>query len=360
MTRIMRRLMAIVMVLVMVLVLSDFQARGDGLKDYSLGTALSEGQFNPTTPEVHAMLKYGGRADANLYTGAATFGIELYTYKDRDFTIPITLRYTSDGFKPNAGQGVTGLGWSLCVGGMITREVRGIPDEARGRIYSYRDKGDGSLDNVYNIAAAAQADGLMMKAMLNAYNNMTTESVDGYGSRVADNPDLTSPDYVYSGELGKEYFLVQNGGMRHRNYEMEPDIYHYSFMGYNGSFTFREDGNVTILNSNTPPGELKVRYNYNASSYWLTSFEIETGDGYVYTFGKTDSIHSFSDRSDTDDSDNDSVSAWNLTEMRARTGVRATFSYDGPVVHSLSMSKSINTDHITLTDAQGRSREILR
>ena len=36
----------------------------------------------------------------SLYTGAMTFSLPLMTYSDPDFTIPVTLEYSFDGYKP--------------------------------------------------------------------------------------------------------------------------------------------------------------------------------------------------------------------------------------------------------------------
>ena len=59
-------------------------------EEYSLHSALAEGTFNPTTPEVAAMARYG-TTEMSLYTGCATPTIPLYTYRDNDFEIPVSL-----------------------------------------------------------------------------------------------------------------------------------------------------------------------------------------------------------------------------------------------------------------------------
>ena len=52
----------------------------------------------PQTPSVQAseMTKYG-KQDVNLYTGELSLNIPLYTYRDDDFTIPISLSYSYNG-----------------------------------------------------------------------------------------------------------------------------------------------------------------------------------------------------------------------------------------------------------------------
>ena len=43
------------------------------------------------------------------------------------FIIPVSLSYASTGFMPGSSVGASGVGWSLPVGGVITREERGMP-----------------------------------------------------------------------------------------------------------------------------------------------------------------------------------------------------------------------------------------
>lgn len=82
----------------------------------------------PVAPDAWNFIKYGGNTTPDLYTGTLHLNIPLYTYKDQDFEIPLSLDYTTTGFIPNTTTGTTGLGWTLNVGGYISREVRQIPD----------------------------------------------------------------------------------------------------------------------------------------------------------------------------------------------------------------------------------------
>jgi len=89
--------------------------------------------FNPYgifSPNVEAwqMIRYGGLTPS-LYTGAMSYSLPLYTYEDPDFTIPISIDYSFDGYRPDQHSGTIGYGWRLNCGGVITREIRGLPDE---------------------------------------------------------------------------------------------------------------------------------------------------------------------------------------------------------------------------------------
>ena len=45
----------------------------------------------PIAPDAWSFMKYGGYTAPDLYTGTLHLSIPLYTYKDRDFEIPLSL-----------------------------------------------------------------------------------------------------------------------------------------------------------------------------------------------------------------------------------------------------------------------------
>lgn len=55
--------------------------------------------------------------------------VPIYTYKDNDFELPISVSYVSEGFVPSRQTGILGLNWFLNCGGSIAREIKGIPDD---------------------------------------------------------------------------------------------------------------------------------------------------------------------------------------------------------------------------------------
>jgi hypothetical protein len=324
------------------------------MQDFSCETPLSEGQFKPLAPDVWSIAKYGDKANAALYTGAASISIPIYTYKDMDFTIPVSLEYNCDGFKPSSECGVVGYGWSLNVGGVITREVRGVPDEVRDRSYSMKAEGDCSANAVYAVASAAQVSAGLLKNMLYQYNRTRSVLIDGYARRYASSMSLDSIDYCYSGEMGKEYMLCRKISNSMNNYvEMEPDIYHYNFLGYSGSFILGENGDVKVMNSNSPAGEIAIAYSYSDSVPLLCSFAITTGDGTKYYFDCRDLVDSYS--SQTSDLGEHSISSWKLTSIESPSGRTVTFGYAplNEAFTSSSVIMSASVDHLTLTDSDG-------
>jgi len=83
----------------------------------------------PPAPEAATLGKFGD-IPVNLSSGSPSVNIPLHTIQAKDITIPIALTYHAGGIKVEDVASRTGLGWALQAGGVITRSVRGIPDDA--------------------------------------------------------------------------------------------------------------------------------------------------------------------------------------------------------------------------------------
>ena len=188
--------------------------------------------LNTGTPQVWSLLKYGGSAP-NLYTGTVSASIPLYTYQDEDFTLPVVLNYASNGYMPNIQASDVGLGWFLNTGGVITRTVRGVPDD-------------------------------YMSAGLWGY--------------FFNNQDFTNESWNlwanYINGQDKEMYSIKSGSM---SVETEPDIYTFSFPGHYGKF-ISTGGKIHVFDTDDPHGEYSVEiYAPLVTSKVIT---IVTGDGY--------------------------------------------------------------------------------
>lgn len=82
----------------------------------------------PTPPNTAGITQMGN-SSVNLYTGTASISIPLYSYTSKKLSLPISLTYQGKAFKVQDIAGPVGLGWSLQLGGCITRSLRGLPDE---------------------------------------------------------------------------------------------------------------------------------------------------------------------------------------------------------------------------------------
>jgi YD repeat protein len=202
------------------------------------------------SPQVWSFMKYGNMSSVDLYTGTVATSIPIYTYKDNDFEIPISINYASSGFIPNVPTGILGLGWYLNAGGCITREVRGIPDEKQVLI----------LADIYT----------NIKVPYNGYlsYHCTSQSFPGWDSVILNNYKAT-----YNPMLG---FSIDG----HR-IETLSDIYHFRFGNHKGSFCLGPNHEVYVYDTDRPFGEYKFDFSLSYTALIIT---ITDGAGYKYTF----------------------------------------------------------------------------
>ena len=266
------------------------------------------GYTNPASPEAWSMVKYGD-AELNLYTGTLGLSIPVYTFKNKNFTIPISLNYASTGYKPNLQTGILGAGWYLNAGGVITREVNGIPDESV-EAYTYKDKYAGG-EKDWGLSDVGKR----------------THEMSGY-YQVYTNPSVSNrslEELLYSGSSAQEYVIAYQNAPYDEYFETEPDLFHYNFMGYTGSFIL-QPGKIVVFDCNTPPGELKIETFHHGEYGGLKGFVITTGDGYEYSFSEADSSSTYG--FDTSDNGTSVVSTWTLDSITSEDGARVSFQYD--------------------------------
>lgn len=178
----------------------------------------------PPSPEAANLGKYGN-LPLNMNAGTPQVSIPIYTIKGRQVFLPISLSYHGSGIKVDEVASWVGLGWTLNAGGVITRTVRGLPDESA-----------------------------------NGYFNR----YDDYLSKTLENRDYetTDPDFAF-------WNKCVNG-----EYDLLPDFYYFNFGSYSGRIVFDENQQPVIV----PYQDLKVEGSPT------TGWTITTTDGNVYTF----------------------------------------------------------------------------
>ena len=190
-----------------------------------------------STPQTWAFIRYGS-TPVDYYTGKAMISVPIYTYSDKDFEIPISAGYASEGFIPNRQTGILGLNWYLNCGGSISREIRGITDD-------YDDDKNGNMD---------------MKGFLRG--------------------SATSDDSMFKLEVGRLNSTLT--AYQVNDCETTSDIYHFNFLGHSGTFHFNGDKDVVIYNTNGLHGTYSIETYLNND---LQGFKVTTADGYQYIFG---------------------------------------------------------------------------
>ncbi|MEC7265768.1 MAG: hypothetical protein VXW38_18660 [Bacteroidota bacterium] len=234
----------------------------------------------PPTPEAAQLFK-NSEIPVSPFTGRANIDIPIFDLKSDSGSIPVSLSYNASGIRVNEIASRVGLGWNLMAGGMISRQVRGIPD----------DNTDGYI-NTTNLVS----DFLSLTP---------SEQSDLYQSVLAGYQDY------------------------------ESDIYSYSFLGMSGSFYFNQNGEVI----SNPKGDLIITPLQNAQNA-IIGWELIVPDGTIYTFGiipnssslatenKNTLVHTFGSQLPSQNPGlYNHTSSWYLTKITSINGNETIFTY---------------------------------
>lgn len=217
------------------------------------------------SPNAAALGKYADYP-VSYFTGVPAINIPLYTLKDGAATLPISLSYHASGIKVGEVASSVGLGWVLNAGGVITRTIKGAPDEGSkndgdGPKGYYKDSGlfkFPKLDMVTNPSS-------LIRKFID--NNTDKRSVDG-----------------------------------------EPDIYTFNVNGMVGKFVFDEKRNSTFLTQS----DVRINVEYSGGEFqrWI----ITTPNGVQYIFGENGAKETNGIEGSTD-KNNNAPTSWYLTKI---------------------------------------------
>lgn len=134
---------------------------------------------SPTPSPESAVVNRFKDIAVNSFTGTAIVPLPLYTLQDGALSVPISLNYNASGMKTHEVASWSGMNWALSAGGMISRQVRGIPDEGKLDINtwssSYNRKGyywDGFKNNISTVNDDTEPDVFYMNINGQSYKFM--------------------------------------------------------------------------------------------------------------------------------------------------------------------------------------------
>ncbi|NCI45659.1 DUF5977 domain-containing protein [Sediminibacterium soli] len=221
--------------------------------------------FLPAPPNAAAIAKYGS-ISLNKNTGAPNISIPLFTVKGNKLATGIALSYSSTGIKVDEIASRAGMGWALNMGGVISRTVRGVPDEQRPRAIPWAPIGMNW--STYNFASS------IIKAN-NAQGN------DG-----------------------------------------EPDLFTFNFNGYSGSFVFDPDMNPVMISRS----DIRIAKDFNGTEW---NFLMTTPDGIRYYFGGSNATEKTKRTSTCGKNFELYVNnAWYLVKIEHPNGEQIRFGYE--------------------------------
>lgn len=178
-------------------------------------------------PDAAALGKYA-QIPVDKSTGIPGISIPIYEIKTPRFSLPISLSYHASGIKVDEMASWVGTGWSLNAGGVITRSIVNMPDDA-----SF------------------------------LYNTLPTFQ------------QLGTPSMTYLESVAQHQIDTQ------------PDNFFFNFAGESGAFVFGTDSAKTPVT--IPYKPVKIKYNPNATVSPAGNFTITDENGNSYYFNDRES-----------------------------------------------------------------------
>lgn len=218
----------------------------------------SQNQFtglkSDRSPNVASLCKYI-ETPVSYYTGIPNISIPLYSTSIRGIKMPISISYHASGIGVNEQPSSVGLGWSLNVGGYITRVKNGEIDE-RQQFF----KGNPRRGYYYCLKTS---------------------------------------------RMSRSYWFKENRELNSENFlDTEPDSFAFNFMGYSGKFYLDSQGNwqikskdnlrlifdkKNIVSSEVINYTIQIKGNYYMSDF-INQFTIIDSKGVQYVFGSIDNL----------------------------------------------------------------------
>ncbi|OKS85676.1 RHS repeat domain-containing protein [Mucilaginibacter polytrichastri] len=210
----------------------------------------------------------------SLYSGTPEINISLYTMSSGKLSVPVSLSYHASGIKVDEYASWVGLGWSLNGGGVITRTVRGLPDDQP--TYGY------------------------------------------FSTRVS----LPTPDIGHVNQANYQILQQEAQGIM----DTQPDVFMFNAMGH--SFKFFIDVNNKI--QTIPQNTVKIEYPsfgsdpFADADQWTATFE----DGTKLYFGGVGSVER-TDNNNTEGyyANQGFISSWYLKQVVPVIGPAVNFTY---------------------------------
>ena len=260
------------------------------------------GQIDPQTqlekiiavsPTAASIAKYGN-IPVSYFTGSPSISITMFEAQSGKLKVPISLNYQFNGLKVEEIASWIGLGWTLNAGGVISRTVRGIPDEG--------------------------AYGYMSIPGTNLYT--TKFIIDSFGSP------------TYGDAIKYDLTLAGQG-----QYDLEPDIFYYNFPGGSGKFYYNQEAQRFY---SLPAQNIKINY---VDSF----FVLITQDGNQYTFSRREFTNAYapvcSGVSPATANTSRNITSWYLTKIKNNTD-SITFEYTD-AYYSFDNISSSSRYHLT-------------
>lgn len=236
----------------------------------------------PPSPEAANLGKFA-EIPISLYTGTPDISIPLYQISKGTLNLDIALSYHASGIKVEEMASWVGIGWALNAGGVVTRTVRGKPDDC--------DHGQGFLE----------------------YSQGKSEA---WFSNLSDVEKTTIFQEIAEGTA-----------------DAEPDVYFINANGITAQFSFDWNGNIV----QTEEKKLKIIKVQDTGSpgnpYKILGWDVIDDKGIVYKFRTIETTNSDAVGIIADTRNGTFASSWYLSEITDFNGENTIhLSYDSYIL----------------------------
>jgi len=180
-----------------------------------------------------------GEIPVDLFTGRVNINIPIYTIRYNGMEVPISISYHGGGIKVTDEAGSVGLGWTLNVGGVINRIVRGMPDElfdSSNRVFGH---------------SRLHEPNAQMQNTLGDFRGFIRRIQANSTKYPARNPSVLSSPYTPA-ELDLALLISQYGPLFDGgHFDTAPDNYIFNVMGLSGAFVYPAGPNSNVKNDDS-------------------------------------------------------------------------------------------------------------
>ncbi len=216
--------------------------------------------FQPS-PEISNLLRFN-EVPIDIYTGQPIISFPLYKLKlSENFSLNLELNYNTMGIRVDEVSSWTGSGWSLIGVPYISRVVNGYPDEINEMLHSFK-KG--------------------------VYHNNFFET--DFSSNPINNQSYSLNNFLWN-TAGRGSNSLIGGG----DYDSELDKYNISIPTGTASFVITKNLSLGLqVNFLTNDSNIKIKLDYNPSSYEINYFEVidQYGNEFLFSQKEINSIQS--------------------------------------------------------------------
>jgi YD repeat-containing protein len=289
----------------------------------------------PNSPNTSAMMKFDN-IPVSIYTGIPNISVPFYHISAGNVSIPVSLSYHAGGIKVGEEPSGAGLGWTLNIGGFISRTVRGTADESfrQGQGYFYHS----FHDSVANFAKKY--------ADPNVHHVLPMNNREVY---------FLQP-FCLDNEVQKKDVL--------------PDIFQFNFLGISGKFYFDKNKKIVLLQNSRIRITSNITPTTDLQSIRQFTVTDQSGNQYIFGMSKDNQRVGIERSAETGsfgtattpeaepaDFTTPSASAWYLMDIITSTGRSIKFTYSSYVyskevkgVHTLTIEglNQVNTSECDL------------